>query len=386
MTRPDSSYDYDELDALLRGSGGLNGAVGMSAIDGLIAALVAAPTFVPPEEWLPMIFGGRAITAAEGSFEDRAVRTVFARYNEASETLSQRPAEYRPIFDQAVAAAGAEVDPRKRADLFDRIAERAEALDAVIASTKGLAAGLARDRQAIEERSTQADRAAQAFRDRLTQAYADPAAAEAAWSHLADERGIAGAVAAVTRDPASLAPLKGRRRFFGLLADRERTQAIAAAHHVPEAGSLAWNTAIARDLDRATSFKLDRIEAGPELTRRRQAQAERSSEHSAPSLRQRAATLRQNADLAELRAAIAHARHIGPDPANPARLAVTWAANRAGPELAALNRLASLYPKAFSVAAAAEFAIRAPLAAAEWQRQHQRSIERGRDRGPGLGR
>jgi hypothetical protein len=31
----------------------------MSAIDGLIAALVAAPVFVHPDEWLPLIFGGR---------------------------------------------------------------------------------------------------------------------------------------------------------------------------------------------------------------------------------------------------------------------------------------------------------------------------------------
>jgi hypothetical protein len=84
--------------------------------------------------------------------------------------------------------------------------------------------------------------------------------------------------------------------------------------------------------------------------------------------------------------AVVQARQIGPDPANPAKLVVTWAANLAGPELATLNRLASLYPKAFSAAAAAEFAIRAPLAAAEWQRQHQRSVEQSRDRGPSLGR
>jgi hypothetical protein len=38
---------------------GHHDAVGMSAIDGLIAALVAAPVFVHPDEWLPLIFGGR---------------------------------------------------------------------------------------------------------------------------------------------------------------------------------------------------------------------------------------------------------------------------------------------------------------------------------------
>jgi hypothetical protein len=52
----------------------------MSAIDGLIAALVAAPTFVHPDEWVPLILGGHRPRMAEGSPEERAVRTVFNRY------------------------------------------------------------------------------------------------------------------------------------------------------------------------------------------------------------------------------------------------------------------------------------------------------------------
>jgi yecA family protein len=51
-------FAYAELDEILRGAG-RTGAIGMSAIDGLIAALVAAPSFVHPEEWIPLIFGGR---------------------------------------------------------------------------------------------------------------------------------------------------------------------------------------------------------------------------------------------------------------------------------------------------------------------------------------
>lgn len=256
----------------------------------------------------------------------------------------------------------------------------------MIAETDSLAAGLARDRQAIKTREALAAEAAERFRDRLAQAYADPAAAEAAWLKLAGQHGVSGAIAAVIRDPAALGPLKGRRRLFGLIADRERTHAMAAARLVPEAGSLAWDRAITRDLDRAATFKFDRLEAGPELTGRRQAIAERGTEHRVPDLRDLAGALRRNADLAELRTAISQARHIGPDPRNPAILAIQWAANLAGPELAALNRLVSLYPKAFSAAAAAEFAIRAPLAFAEWEHKLQRNIERGRDRGPSLGR
>jgi uncharacterized protein len=70
----------------------------MSAIDGLIAALVAAPSFVHPDEWIPLIFGGRQPPLDENSPELRAVKTIFNRYNEVSETLADRPQAYRPIF------------------------------------------------------------------------------------------------------------------------------------------------------------------------------------------------------------------------------------------------------------------------------------------------
>jgi len=91
------AFSYDELDEFLRG-GAHHDAVGMSAIDGLIAALVAAPAFVHPDEWIPLIFGGRQPSMREGSAQLRAVRTVFNRYNEVSTALAERPNSYRPIF------------------------------------------------------------------------------------------------------------------------------------------------------------------------------------------------------------------------------------------------------------------------------------------------
>jgi yecA family protein len=98
MTSAPSAFTYDELDAVLRGAGGPDGPIGMSAIDGLIAALVAAPSFAHPDEWVPLIFGGHKPQMGPGSPEERAVRTVFNRYNEVSTTLSEQPASYRPIF------------------------------------------------------------------------------------------------------------------------------------------------------------------------------------------------------------------------------------------------------------------------------------------------
>ena len=91
------AFTYAELDEILRGTGH-SGAIGMSAIDGLIAALVAAPSFVHPDEWIPLIFGGRQPPLDENSPELRAVKTIFNRYNEVSEILADRPAAYRPIF------------------------------------------------------------------------------------------------------------------------------------------------------------------------------------------------------------------------------------------------------------------------------------------------
>src|SRR5215475_7611996 len=91
------AFTYAELDEVLRGCGH-SGAIGMSAIDGLIAALVAAPSFVHPDEWMPLVFSGHQPPLDENSPELRAVKTIFNRYNEVSDILADRPQAYRPIF------------------------------------------------------------------------------------------------------------------------------------------------------------------------------------------------------------------------------------------------------------------------------------------------
>lgn len=91
------TYTYDELDEIFRGNG-RSGNIGISAIDGMIAALVAGPAFVHPEEWLPIIFAGRVPAVIEGTPEHLAVNTIFNRYNEVSITLADNPQAYRPMF------------------------------------------------------------------------------------------------------------------------------------------------------------------------------------------------------------------------------------------------------------------------------------------------
>jgi len=95
VTKP--AYTYDELDEIFRGKGDTD-TVGMSLIDGLIAALVAGPVFVDPREWLPLIFAGRLPACDAGTPEHLAVNTIFNRYNEVSNTLADYPAAYRPMF------------------------------------------------------------------------------------------------------------------------------------------------------------------------------------------------------------------------------------------------------------------------------------------------
>lgn len=93
----DTPFSYDELDELLRGDGH-NDFIGLSTIDGMIAALVAGPAAVPEDEWLPMIFAGRRPSTVKGSPESRAAATIIARYVEVEWTLARQPLTYQPIL------------------------------------------------------------------------------------------------------------------------------------------------------------------------------------------------------------------------------------------------------------------------------------------------
>ncbi|AAB91717.1 putative transposase number 4 of uncharacterized insertion sequence (plasmid) [Sinorhizobium fredii NGR234] len=95
MTRP--AVSYDELDEYLRGDGH-NDYVGVSAIDGLIAAVVAGPVTILPDIWLPHVFGGSMPQARPGSIEERLVNTVLNRHDEVESLLRDAPGHYYPIF------------------------------------------------------------------------------------------------------------------------------------------------------------------------------------------------------------------------------------------------------------------------------------------------
>ncbi len=70
----------------------------MSAIDGLLAAVVAGPVAVAPAVWLPNVFGGVVPQSKPGSIEERLVNTVLNRHDEVDHFLSNAPGDYYPIF------------------------------------------------------------------------------------------------------------------------------------------------------------------------------------------------------------------------------------------------------------------------------------------------
>ena len=100
-----SLFSYEEVDLILRGEGD-NDFVGMSAIDGLIAAVVAGPAFIERDEWLRQIIGDRAIAAAPGSQTHLLTQSIMRRHDEVAEILAHRPEAYLPMFmhDEAIIA------------------------------------------------------------------------------------------------------------------------------------------------------------------------------------------------------------------------------------------------------------------------------------------
>jgi yecA family protein len=95
MTQP--LFTYDEADILLREDGS-RGYIGISAIDGLIAAVVAGPARIKTDGWLPEIFAGRVPVTAPGTPAHQLVQTILRRHDDVAETLARRPRQYQPIF------------------------------------------------------------------------------------------------------------------------------------------------------------------------------------------------------------------------------------------------------------------------------------------------
>ena len=89
---------YQELDLILRGVGDED-LVGISAVDGLIAAVVAGPAFIERDEWLQPIIGDRGIAAAASGGQTKLfVQSIVRRHDDVADVLAHRPESYLPIF------------------------------------------------------------------------------------------------------------------------------------------------------------------------------------------------------------------------------------------------------------------------------------------------
>ena len=87
-----------ELAAFLASDRVRPGAMSLSGLDGLLAALAAGPEPVGPEEWMPLVWGG-----SDPDFRDideawRIVDAIMTRWSTIVRQLREEPDAYRPIF------------------------------------------------------------------------------------------------------------------------------------------------------------------------------------------------------------------------------------------------------------------------------------------------
>ncbi len=95
------TMDLEVLDAWLERLKPAAKVDGVSMLDGYLAAIVASPCSIPPNEWFFDLLGPKGnIASAQGKQLD-AIMAIAARFNAIGEILSTAPGEYAPIFQRA---------------------------------------------------------------------------------------------------------------------------------------------------------------------------------------------------------------------------------------------------------------------------------------------
>ena len=84
-------------------------ATSLSMLDGAVAAVVAGPVSMPPEEWVCPLLGVDPDAFNHDTEEFSAIAATLMRHNAISETLSTRPESFEPLF---VRSPDGEVDPQ----------------------------------------------------------------------------------------------------------------------------------------------------------------------------------------------------------------------------------------------------------------------------------
>ena len=84
-------------------------ATSLSMLDGAVAAVVAGPVSMPPEEWVCPLLGVDPDAFNRDTEEFSAIAATLMRHNAISQTLSTRPESFEPLF---VRSPDGEVDPQ----------------------------------------------------------------------------------------------------------------------------------------------------------------------------------------------------------------------------------------------------------------------------------
>ena len=95
---PNGTIDLDALNDYLMSDHAPDNSMGLSDLDGFLTGVVVGPELIPPNEWLPMIWGG-----AEPEFQTQeelrtVLGTIMGRYNEIAACFNSDPEEFDPIF------------------------------------------------------------------------------------------------------------------------------------------------------------------------------------------------------------------------------------------------------------------------------------------------
>jgi uncharacterized protein len=90
--------DLEALDAWLERLKPAAKVDGVSMLDGYLTAIIVGPRSISPDEWFFDLLGARGnIGTAQGKTL-KAIMAVVERFNTISETLSNTPQKYAPIF------------------------------------------------------------------------------------------------------------------------------------------------------------------------------------------------------------------------------------------------------------------------------------------------
>jgi uncharacterized protein len=111
-TMADYAMSFDKLGHWLDRRGQLTAlprpkARSLSMLDGAIAAVVAGPVSMPPEEWVCPLLGVDPGAFNHDTEEFSAIAATLMRHNAISDTLSTKPESFEPLF---VRAANGDVD------------------------------------------------------------------------------------------------------------------------------------------------------------------------------------------------------------------------------------------------------------------------------------